>query len=58
MDPGLESGSVHVGTFTGLAEPEQYEFKETAGPVPTEMLQLMVTSMRTITKEFFRTWES
>jgi hypothetical protein len=57
MDPELENGSVQVGTVTGVLEPAQYEFKETAGPVPTEMLQLMVTSTRTITKEFFKSWE-
>jgi hypothetical protein len=57
IDPTLENGSVADGTVTGEPEPEAYEFKLIAGPVPAELVQLMVTSMRTITNEFFKSPE-
>jgi hypothetical protein len=53
MFPPWENGSVHVGTVTGVLEPEQYEFKVAAGADPAECEQFTITSNRTITKEFF-----
>jgi hypothetical protein len=58
MDPTLENGRLADDTVTAAPDPEAYEFKVIAGAVPAELVQLMITSMRTIRKEFFKSPES